>query len=230
MSSIYILIYSLNNSHRKNPHHTVPTLEVADVDGRTTIETDSIQVCKLLDKISGNPLLETSENAEAIDTFVKEMHDNADVGNPLLFTSRDEAELAEKKDMIVPFLEGRVQGWQKYAQQAPEYKDLYDQNIKSTQAMIAQYKGEADPKPMFDTNARLWNMAVAFLDKTEKLLKESKGDYIFGDYSLADVHLTAWLYRQVLVRGDENFEGRPSVKAYYERVKARPSFNATWGQ
>ena len=71
--------------------------------------------------------------------------------------------------------------------------------------------------------------AVAFLDKTESILLKSQGDYIFGDYSLADVHLTAWLYRQELVRGEENFQGRPAVKAYYERVKARPSFKETWG-
>lgn len=165
-----------------------------------------------------------------IDEYVKDMHKNADVGNVLCFTSRDEAELAKKKDLIVPFLEGRLQGWHQYREQAPEYKNLYEQNIKSTQTAIAQYKGEADPKRLFDTNARMWSMAVAFLDKTEKLLKESKGDYIFGDYTLADVHLTAWLYRQVLVRGEENFQGRPALKAYYDRVKSRPSFKETWGQ
>ncbi|KAI9492596.1 hypothetical protein BDB00DRAFT_873175 [Zychaea mexicana] len=211
-----------------NPNHTVPALEFTDERGSKSIEDDSIEVCKQLDKMSGEPQLYTSQNASSIDSYVKDMHDNADVGNPLFFTSRDESELAKKKDMIVPFLQGRVQGFETYSKQAPEHKQLYDSFLQSTNGMIAQYQGKADAKPMFETNAQMWSKAVRFLDKTEELLKQSKGDFIFGDYSLADVHLTAWLYRQNLVRGEENFQGRPTVKAYYERVSARPSFKATW--
>ncbi|KAI8144174.1 hypothetical protein BJV82DRAFT_513950 [Fennellomyces sp. T-0311] len=215
---------------KKNPKHTVPTLEFTDENGKQVLETDSTIVCKELDKVSGAPHLYTAANAAEIDAYVNDMHDNADVGNGLFFTSGSEGELAKKKDLIVGFLQGRVNGWETYSKQAPEYQALYDGQLKATRGMIAQYTGQADPKPMFEANAHMWKQAVAFLDKTEALLKQSKGDFIFGDYSLADVHLTAWLYRQNLVRGQENFEGRPAVTAYYERVKARPSFKETWGQ
>ncbi|KAG2217174.1 hypothetical protein INT45_003598 [Circinella minor] len=212
-----------------NPKHTVPSLEFTDETGKKVIEDNSIQVCKELDKISGTPQLYTDKNANEIDTYVKDMHDNADVGNTLFFTSRDPAELTRKKGLIVPFIQGRIQGFETYSKQAPEHKSLYDAFLNMSKHMAAQYQGEADAKPLFDMNAQNWTKAVAFLDKTESILLKSQGDYIFGDYSLADVHLTAWLYRQELVRGEENFQGRPAVKAYYERVKARPSFKETWG-
>ena len=218
-----------NKLYRINPKHTVPSLEYADETGKKVIEDDSIQVCKELDKLSGAPRLYTDNNANEIDTYVKDMHDNADVGNILFFTSRDQAELIKKKNLIIPFLQGRIQGFETYREQLPEHKSLYDSFLNMSKQMAAQYQGEVDAKPLFDINAQNWAKAVAFLDKTEAILSKSQGDYIFGDYSLADVHLTAWLYRQELVRGEENFEGRPAVKAYYERVKVRPSFKETWG-
>ncbi|KAI9268259.1 hypothetical protein BDA99DRAFT_505326 [Phascolomyces articulosus] len=214
-----------------NPHHTVPSLEFTDETGKRIVEDDSIEICKQLDKLSGSPQLYTSANASVIDDYVKDMHDNADVGNVLFFTSRNQDELEKKKALIVPFMQGRIQGFEKYSQEAPEHKALYDSFLKVSKEISAQYQGEVDPTPMFDTNAQTWAKAVTFLDKTEALLSvQSQGtDYLFGDYSLADVHLTAWLYRQELVRGEENFQGRPNLKAYYERVKARPSFKETWG-
>ena len=143
-------------TYRINPKHTVPSLEFTDEIGKKVIEDNSIQVCKELDKISGTPQLYTDKNANEIDTYVKDMHDNADVGNTLFFTSRDPAELTRKKGLIVPFIQGRIQGFETYSKQAPEHKSLYDAFLNMSKNMAAQYQGEADAKPLFDMNAQNW--------------------------------------------------------------------------
>ncbi|ORY93097.1 hypothetical protein BCR43DRAFT_526710 [Syncephalastrum racemosum] len=212
-----------------NPNHTVPALEITDKNGRKTFLDDSIQVCDYLDQVSGEPRLYRADKSADIDAYLNEMHGKADVGNPLFFTSKDDAELAGKKGTIVPFLEGRIEGWRKYKQEAPQHQQLYDQNIQATQAMIDAYTGKADPKNMYETSRQCWAAAEAFMDKSEQILGRSSGEWLFGEYSLADVHLTSYMFRMLLVKKPEEvFEGRPKLKAYYERVQKRSSFAATF--
>jgi glutathione S-transferase len=81
---------------------------------------------------------------------------------------------------------------------------------------------------MFAANKHLWEVGQKFLDKTEELLK-ANGDYLFGTYSVADVHFTPYLYRDLIVRKPEEvYANRPNLKAYYGRIQARPSFSKTF--
>ncbi|KAG1448047.1 hypothetical protein G6F56_009060 [Rhizopus delemar] len=209
-----------------NPNHTVPALSIQTKDKKEHLDSTK-SVIEYLDSLGGHKL-SLPERRVDIDEFLKAMHEEGDVGNPLFFTAGSPEELTAKKDLIVPFLENRIKGWETYAKEAPEHADLYQKNIQATQGALAVYNGDVDAEGMFATNKKLWESGQQFLDKVESLLS-TNGDYVFGQYSIADIHLTPYLYRSTLVRKPEQvFENRPALKAYYERVKARPSFSKTF--
>ncbi|CAO3647424.1 unnamed protein product [Mucor fragilis] len=208
-----------------NPNHTVPALEI-DQDGKKSYLDDTKSVVEYLDKLAGNKLSLPEKKAE-IDEFLKHMHEEGDVGNPLFFTSGNQQELEAKQDIVPPFLEGRIKGWETYLKQAPEHEALYKKNIEETKGLLNYYKS-GKPEEMFALNKKLWEAGQEFLNRAEELLKKN-GDYLFGTYSVADVHFTAYLFRDLLVRKPEQvFENRPNLKAYYERLQARPSFKKTF--
>ncbi|OBZ84918.1 Glutathione S-transferase TCHQD [Choanephora cucurbitarum] len=209
-----------------NPNHTVPALEINEHGSKRFLD-DTKSVVEYLDKLTGGHLYPAEKQAE-IDRLIQKMHGEADVGNPLFFTSGHPDELKAKKDQIVSFLEDRIKGWETYATQAPEHKQLYEKNIQETKGLLAFYTS-ADPEPMFGKNKQLWEAGSRFLDELEAHLKQSGGDYLLGEYTVADIHLTPYLHRLLLVRKPEEvFANRPTLKAYYERVQARPSFKKTF--
>ncbi|KAI7901965.1 uncharacterized protein BX663DRAFT_536934 [Cokeromyces recurvatus] len=208
-----------------NPNHTVPALEI-DENGKKEYLDDSISIVEYLDTLAGHKL-SLPDKKEEIDAFLKEMHEKADVGNPLFFTSGNAEEMEAKKKDIVPFLEGRIQGWETYLQQSPEHADLYNKNIKDTKELLSNYTG-GDAEKMYELNKHLWEVGSKFLDKAEAILKKN-GDYLFGTYSIADIHFTPYLFRNLIVRTPEQvYANRPNLKAYYERLQARPSFKKTF--
>ncbi|EIE81494.1 hypothetical protein G6F46_000943 [Rhizopus delemar] len=210
---------------KKNPNHTVPTLEIDENNDKNYLQ-DTESVVEYLNSLAGNKLSLPNKKAE-IDEFIKEMHEKADVGNPLFFTSGTKEELESKKNDIIPFLENRIKGWEVYLKEAPEHADLYKKNINETKAVLDIYNG-SDSNAMFLSNKELWESGKQFLDKAESLLK-SNGDYLFGPYSIADIHFTPYLFRSTLVRKPEQvFENRPALKAYYDRIQSRPSFSKTF--
>lgn len=203
-----------------NPNHTVPALEI-DENGKKSYLDDTKSVVEYLDKLAGNKLSLPEKKTE-IDAFLKHIHEEGDVGNPLFFTSGSQEEIEAKRSIVPPFLESRINAWETYKKEAPEHADLYNENIAATKDLLASYNG--NPDQMFALNKKLWEAGVKVLEEAEGLLKKN-GDYLFGTYSVADVHFTAYLYRDLLVRKPEQvFENRPLLKAYYERLQARPSF------
>ncbi|KAI9259293.1 hypothetical protein BY458DRAFT_491970 [Sporodiniella umbellata] len=209
-----------------NPNHTVPALEVKDGEKKESFDSTG-SVVDYLNSIAGHKLSIPEKQAE-IDAFLKAMHEEGDVGNPLFFTSGSPEELESKRGFIVPFIENRIRGWETYTKEAPQYAELYQNNIRASQAALEIYQGIVDPQLMFKQNKGLWESAQQFLDKAENILK-SNGDYLFGTYSVADVHFTPYLHRLGLVRKPEQvFENRPALKSYYERVQSRPSFSKTF--
>ncbi|KAG2237055.1 hypothetical protein BDF21DRAFT_407319 [Thamnidium elegans] len=208
-----------------NPQHTIPALKIEE-NGETQVKTDTKSVVEYLDNLAGNRLSIPGEKEE-IDSFLKEMHQDADIGNALFFTSGNPQELEQKKNMIVPFLQGRIKGWETYLEQAPQYKDLYNKNIEESKKIIHVYEsGKADE--MFATNKHLWEVGQKFLDKAESLLK-ANGSFLFGKYSVAEIHFTPYLYRALLVRKPEQvFANRPNLETYYKHIQARPSFEKTF--
>ncbi|KAI7872661.1 hypothetical protein BDF14DRAFT_5412 [Spinellus fusiger] len=195
---------------------TVPALEVVEGDKRVKVLTDSTTVTEYL-----NTLGSTHLPTEGTEDLINAMHGKYDVGNPLFFTSGSVEELNSKKGLVAPFLQGRIEGWINYKKSAPQHSHIYDVQIANTQELLAFYTG-ADPSPMFAQNKQLWEVANEFLDTVESQLK---GDYLVGEYSLADVHFTPYLHRLLLLRPEALFEHRPQLKAYYERVKARSSYS-----
>jgi glutathione S-transferase len=209
-----------------NPNHTVPALEIDDNDSKQYLD-DTKSVVDYLNQLADNKLSILDKQSE-IGSFLQHMHQEGDVGNPLFFTAGSPAELEAKKAIVPPFLQGRIKGWETYLEQAPEHAELYNKNIKETKALLASYTG-SDSEGMFAINKKLWEAGSKFLDSAEALLKQYGGDYIFGSYSVADVHFTPYLFRALLVRQpDQVFANRPLLKAYYERVQARPSFKKTF--
>lgn len=209
-----------------NPEHTIPALKIEE-DGKTEVKTDTKSVVEYLDTLAGNRLSIPGEKEE-IEEFIKEMHETADVGNALFFTSGNRQELEQKKKMIVPFLQGRIEGWQKYLEQAPEHAELYKKNIQESEGMLQAYaSGEADK--MFAVNKQLWEAGQKFLDKAESVLKAHGGSFLFGKYSVAEIHFTPYLHRLLLVRKPEQvFENRPLLETFYKHLQARPSFEKTF--
>ncbi|KAI9487196.1 MAG: hypothetical protein EXX96DRAFT_552183 [Benjaminiella poitrasii] len=209
-----------------NPNHTVPALEI-DKEGKKEYLDDTKSVIEYLDRLTGNTLSLPEKKSE-IDSFLEEMHDKADVGNPLFFTSGNAEELEAKKKDIIPFLEGRIKGWESYLKETSEHADLYTNNINETKALLANYTG-GNAEQMFALNKHLWEVGSKFLDTAESILTKNGGDYLFGTYSVADIHFTPYLFRNLLVRTPEQvFANRPNLKAYYDRIQARPSFKKTF--
>lgn len=81
-----------------NPNHTVPALLIQE-NGKSQVKDDTKSVVEYFDGLAGNQLSIPSKKEE-IDAFLKEMHEEADVGNPLFFTSGNPQELEAKKSII----------------------------------------------------------------------------------------------------------------------------------
>lgn len=209
-----------------NPNHTVPALEIDDNGSKQYLD-DTKSVVDYLNQLSGNKLSVPDKQSE-IDAFLNHMHGEGDVGNPLFFTAGSPEELEAKKAIVPPFLQGRLKAWEAYLNEAPEHAELYNKHITETKGLLANYTG-GNPEGMFATNKKLWEAGSKFLDSAEAILKQHGGDYLFGTYSVADVHFTPYLFRDLLVRQtDQVFANRPLLKDYYKRVQGRPSFRKTF--
>jgi glutathione S-transferase len=210
------------------PNHTVPALTIEE-NGSTRNLDDTTSVIDYLNQLVGNKYSIPEKDSE-ISEFLKYMHGEADVGNPLFFTSGSQDELDSKKDLIVGFLNGRIAGWERYLKEAPEHADLYNENIKSTKELLAPYLGDKEATTkMFALNKQLWEAGVKFLDHTESVLTSNGGDFLFGKESVADFHMVPYLFRDLLVRKPEQvFANHPNLEAYYKRAQARPSFAQTF--
>ena len=66
---------------------------------------------------------------------------------------------------------------------------------------------------------------MAFLELLNYIFQT--GDYVAGkDFTLADT--TFFSFLAFCVRTGVELDSLPNLKAYYERVKSRPSVTATW--
>ncbi|CAO3609803.1 unnamed protein product [Cunninghamella blakesleeana] len=209
-----------------NPNATIPVL--IDEEKKKTL-TDSISISHYLDEITGNTLTPFQEK-EQVQEIIEYIHQH-DVGNPLfaLFKSLEERDL--KKSLVIPFLEGRIQGWEHYKKVNEEKTSFYDEKIKETQPLVQLYKSTSTDasiyQPIYQQYNHLWNVALQLLNHFETILndKDNKHFLVGNSYTLADVHLTPILYRLILVSGkDAVFDQHPSLKTYYEFISSRPNF------
>ena len=70
----------------------------------------------------------------------------------------------------------------------------------------------ADAEAIIETNLNAFDSAL-----TGK-------NFIVGDYSYADVHWTAVAHFLVLAGKQDMIDSRPNTKAWYDKVKQRPSY------
>ncbi|KAI8876927.1 hypothetical protein K501DRAFT_288666, partial [Backusella circina FSU 941] len=194
-----------------NPHNTVPAL-TEEKDGKVTHYTSTIEVVSYLNEANGSPL-SIPEKQKEVDDFLELMHGEADVGNQLFFTSGSVPEVEAKKALIVPFIGARVAAWESFIEKYPAHADLYRKNIASNSGILAAYNGdEKAQESLFAANKTFWQTGLQFLDQVEVLVKENGDEYVFGKYSVADIHFTPYLFRFVLVSSPETIFGtRPAL-------------------
>ncbi|CAO3599501.1 unnamed protein product [Absidia cylindrospora] len=211
-----------------NPNHTIPV--VVDEQANKTL-TNSISVSKYLDEKSGNTLTPKDQHqVDHMNALLDLLHGTHDVGNPLFFTAASDQDSDAKREIVVPFLKNRIAGWQHYlaATQDENTKQLYQQQIQATEQLLAAYDktNTQQAATMYNQHNACWKLAVDLLDKLEATLNTNSSDYLLGnEYTLADVHATPVLARFILIKGEDAIlGGRPFLKSYYDRVKARPNF------
>ncbi|ORZ07848.1 hypothetical protein BCR42DRAFT_495706 [Absidia repens] len=213
-----------------NPNHTIPV--VVDEQANKTL-TDSIAVSKYLDEKSGNTLTPKDKHqVDQMNGLLDLLHGTHDVGNPLFFTAASDQDSDAKRAMVVPFLKNRIAGWQHYlaATQDEATKQMYQQQIQATEQLIAAYdkSNTQQAATMYNQHDACWQLALDLLDMLEATLKtnDNGSAYLVGnEYTLADVHTTPVLARFILIKGEDAIlGGRPLLKSYYDRVRAKPNF------
>eukprot|EP00879_Flechtneria_rotunda_P013342 GHRR01013932.1.p1 GENE.GHRR01013932.1~~GHRR01013932.1.p1 ORF type:complete len:174 (+),score=85.15 GHRR01013932.1:450-971(+) len=108
------------------------------------------------------------------------------------------------------------------AKEHPALAATYQDKIKGIKAAEA---AGADPAAIAENKAQL----VSILDDAEQQL--AKTPYLGGNaYSAADVVLTPLIFRLGMAgKTGEYLKPRPNVSNYYDRMKARPSFQKVFG-
>merc|ERR1711959_595880 len=89
--------------------------------------------------------------------------------------------------------------------------------------VTAQYITDfMDSDDKYAPNKKIWDEILA---KAEEALGASDGKWLFGEYSIADVVLTAFVAACKMF-GLVSFEGRPLLQEWWANVVARPSYKA----
>lgn len=97
----------------------------------------------------------------------------------------------------------------------PDLKDVYDAKIKDIEEFVRDI---ITPEAVNEVRRKSYR----YLDELDEIF--SRRDWIVGSsYSLADAVWTVLIARMLMLKLDP-LKGRPHVAAFYERVKARPSF------
>lgn len=109
----------------------------------------------------------------------------------------------------------RISTLQKLRAQNPDLAGIYDAKIKDMEGFMHDV---ITPEAVAEIRAQ----AYRYLDELDQILAHQ--DWIVGQsYSLADVVWTVMVARMIML-GIDPLKNRPHLQAFYERAKARPSF------
>mmetsp|Transcript_14011 Transcript_14011/g.30314 ORF Transcript_14011/g.30314 Transcript_14011/m.30314 type:complete len:269 (+) Transcript_14011:173-979(+) len=203
---------SLSPSFLKlQPGGTVPVLE----DGGKRIG-ETIDVLNYVNEYGGKPLGGTEVDQAAVKCWTHKLH--AWDGNLFATTSSD-----KNTRQIMSFI-GQYR--RRYAEarkrENPDLAAVYDAKLA---AMKASEQEAADTAKV-EANRKELSSLMAEADEALGKTKFIAGD----EYSLADVVLTCMLYRIHMVHKEKYYvEPHPQVKAYYSRVRQRPSWSTVFG-
>lgn len=189
-----------------NARAVVPTLKAGD-----KVVTNSAQIIRFVSDLpGGKSLMPTSESARQA---VNEWIDRGDSVNLQTFSYANHPSF-EQSEAI---LNARIARAFEYSEQYPKLADRY---LDAARRVLSYKKRESK-----DEVEKIEKTALRHVDDLEKQLATS--EYVVGDsYSLADVIWTVLLARFDLLKKPQllGAEAHPRVTAYYERVKARPTF------
>jgi ganglioside-induced differentiation-associated protein 1 len=189
-----------------NARAVVPTLKSGD-----KVITNSAQIIRFVSDLpGGKSLMPTSDGARRT---VNEWIDRGDSVNlqTLSYANHPSFEQSEA------ILNARIARAFEYSEKYPKLADRYLDAARR----VLSYK-QRESKEEVD---KIEKTALRHVDSLEKQLAAS--EYIVGDfYSLADVIWTVLLARFDLLKKPQliGVEAHPHVAAYYERMKARPTF------
>lgn len=122
-------------------------------------------------------------------------------------------------DLMRGMTEKKLVTLEAYANKYPEQREHYLKKKEVTLQNIADFM-DSDDK--YAENKKIWDDILA---KAEEALGASDTKWLFGDYSIADVVLTAFVAACKMF-GLVSFEGRPLLQEYWANVGARPSYKA----
>lgn len=189
-----------------NERAVVPTLKAGD-----TVITNSARIIRFVAELpDGNRLMPPTDGDRQL---VDEWIDRADSVNlqTLSYANHPSFEQSEA------ILNARIARAFEYSEKYPGLADRY----LNAARRVLSYKQRESKEEV----AKIEALALRHVDDLEKRLTRS--DYIVGDsYSLADVIWTVLLARFDLLQKPRliGAEAHPKVAAYYERMRARPTF------
>jgi len=122
-------------------------------------------------------------------------------------------------DMMRGMTEKKLVMLETNANKYPEQKEHYLKKKEVTAQYIADF---FDSDDKYAPNKKIWDEILA---KAEEALGASDDKWLFGEYSIADVVLTAFVAACKMF-GLASFEGRPLLQEYWANVVARPSYKA----
>ncbi|KAI8804917.1 hypothetical protein BJ742DRAFT_822012 [Cladochytrium replicatum] len=193
-----------------NPNAWVPTIVVPD--GKTY--QDSVSASRYVDALDGKRLGEGIVDLKVVDEWV-DLLATWD-GNRFVRANGP----AGLQQAIKDGWNVKIKAAAENAKKHPELTALYEQKIKQLTHDINE-----TPEEIKETN----DLAASIIAKAEATL--SKHKFLAGDaYSLADAHFTILL--NLVAITDETkakyIATQPKVAAYFDAVKARPSFGKTY--
>lgn len=191
---------------RLNPNGVIPTLTHGD-----KAIYEAVEIARYVDKNFEGPSLSPSDPKEKA-----EMDRWIDRLGELPIRVLSYASLTGISGYIANSAnKKRLSALRRLRAKNPDLASVYDAKIKDIEGFVQDI---VTPEALLEVRGR----ADHYLDELDKILSHQK--WIVGSsYSLADAVWTALIARMIMLKLDP-LKGRPNVGAFYERMRARPSF------
>jgi len=210
-----------------NPQAYVPVVEVG---GKKVI--GSVDACEFIDSNWDGPKLLPSDEVKAktVRDLVDRLHEADKDPNFLFFGPADITDTQGfKKDLILSWMNERLEKLPKFKARAPQHAELYDHKISEAKKLIDVYEHPENAGQYIASVNKSWEASYALLDHIDNHIAANGGPLLFGsEYTLADAHFTAWLARLIDIRKEAVYENRKNVAKYWAHVQERESFAIVW--
>lgn len=197
---------------RVNPAGTVPSL--ADVGGKV-LYTQSREIVEWANKQGGGPLGGAGADASLVADWI----DKIDKWDGNLYAAGNAPSAAKLLGAITDF---KIKFAEARAKEHPDLADTYAKKVASMKAAAEEGRDAAKVAANLKQLEALLDDAEAQLAKTAHLAGV--------EYSMADVMMTPVIFRTGIPgQTKQLLSPRPKVSEYWNRLKARPSFQTVFG-